>query len=71
MIRFEVAKMTRCAICGDPVIFLGSSTLQDGRRYCSDVCSIISDQISPGIWVDASELAPGGSLHNHPELWSD
>jgi hypothetical protein len=68
---FEVAKMTGCAICGEPVIFLGPKVLANGERFCSEVCCVIDQAITPGHWVDASELARGGSLHNRPELWSD
>ena len=61
-IRFEVAKMTGCAICAEPVIFLGPSVLQSGPRFCSDACALLWKLLSPGIWVDASELAPGGTI---------
>jgi hypothetical protein len=71
MIGFEVAKMTRCVVCADPVIYLGPAILEFGRSYCSEVCCTIYKQLTPGRWVDAEELAPGGSLHNRPELWSD
>ena len=70
-IRFEVAKITGCAICREPVIFLGPSVLATGERFCSNVCVAIDQAITPGIWVDASELAPGGSLYGRPELWLD
>ena len=71
MIQFEVAKMTSCAICRDPVIYLGPEVLASGKRFCTDVCDALYRAITPGVWVDASELAPGGSLHNRPELWTD
>ena len=63
--------MTSCVVCADPVIYLGPELLSSGNRYCSEVCSVVYRQITPGIWIDASELAPGGSLHNRPEVWSD
>ncbi len=69
--RFQVAKMTGCAVCRDPVIFFGPEVLASGKRFCSEVCSLIYRQVTPGRWVDASEIAPGGSLHDRPELWSD
>lgn len=71
MIQFEIAKMTWCAICAEPVIFLGPSVLEHGPRYCSEVCSVVSKAVAPGIWVDACELAPGGSLYDRPELWNE
>jgi hypothetical protein len=70
-ISFEVAKMTGCAVCGEPVIFLGPEVLASGERFCSDVCVAIDQAIAPGTWVDASELAQGGSLRDRPELWFD
>lgn len=70
-ITFEVAKMTGCAVCADPVIFLGPAVLDGGERFCSDVCVAIDMAITPGVWIDASELAQGGSLHDRPELWMD
>jgi hypothetical protein len=63
--------MTRCVVCGGPVIYLGPELLESGNRYCSEVCWTIYRQITPGVWIDAEELAPGGSLYNRPELWSD
>ena len=70
-ITFEVGKMTGCAICAEPVIYLGPKVLASGERFCSEVCCAIDLAITPGTWVDASELAQGGSLYNRPELWSD
>jgi len=69
VIVFEVAKLVRCQVCGDPVIYLGPKVLANGRSFCSEVCVAIDMAITPGVWIDASELAPGGYLHNRPELW--
>lgn len=71
MISFEVAKMTTCSVCADAVIYLGPKLLASGERFCSRVCAEIHRAITPGVWIDASELAPGGSLHERPELWFD
>jgi hypothetical protein len=70
-IRFELVKLTGCAVCADPVIFIGPFVLEHGRRICSEICDVLYKAITPGVWVDASELAPGGGLHNRPELWVD
>jgi hypothetical protein len=70
-IRFEVAKMTGCAVCREPVIYLGPRVLEGGECFCSDTCVAIDQAITPGQWVDAGELAPGGSLHDRPEIWLD
>ncbi len=70
-IEFAVAKMVKCTTCESPVIYLGPAILANGRRFCTDLCDALARAIGPGTWVDATELAPGGSLNNRPELWSD
>jgi len=70
-VRFELVKLAPCIICADPVIYAGPTLLQNGPRICSPTCDRIWNAITPGIWIDASELAPGGSLNNRPELWSN
>lgn len=61
--------MTRCVTCADPVIYLGPRLLAAGNSYCSEVCGVIYRYVTPGVWIDANELAPGGRLYDRPELW--
>lgn len=70
-ITFEIAKMTGCAVCASPVIYLGPAVLANGERFCSEVCSVIDVVRSPGRWISADELGQGGELFNRPELWFD
>ncbi|MDB5070687.1 MAG: hypothetical protein JWM87_1798 [Candidatus Eremiobacteraeota bacterium] len=66
MIFFEVARMARCAVCAAPVIYLGPIALRDSKRLCSDVCSVIDDQITPGCWVDAGDSFPDDPPDDRP-----
>ncbi len=58
MLAFDLAKMTRCWVCGSPVIFLGPDALSSSKRLCSEICVVIDDQITPGKWIEASKEWP-------------
>jgi hypothetical protein len=71
-IVFEIVKLRACAQCRGPVIYCGFDVPDDCIwSYCSDECQMIYRRNEGGIWVDASELAPGGTLYDRPDLWSD
>ncbi len=69
---FDVVKLTSCKVCGSPVIYCGATFFAESKRLCSDVCVAIDDALVPGTWVDASEMAEGGSLHHRLlEIWNE
>lgn len=57
--RFESAKLTRCRVCGSPVVYLGPWALSSSKRLCSATCVAIDDVVTPGVWVDAAEALTG------------
>ncbi len=63
--------LKRCAVCVEPVIYSGPDMLRNANVCCSDVCSVIYDQITPGYWIDPAELMRGGCFHNRPDIWID
>jgi len=71
MSSFEVVMLSPCSICGDPTLVIAPAVLAYGKRLCSDVCATIDDQLSPGEWIDAAAIAPGGRFADRPEIWKD
>ena len=71
-VTLEVVKLTPCFVCGIPVIYFGPKVFEDSKRLCSTICVAIDDVLTPGHWVDATEMMEGGRLHDHlPDIWSD
>ena len=66
----EIFVLKRCAICPDLVIYRGPSLLRKAKIFCSEVCEKIDDAVTPGSWVDAADLMPGGPLHDRPDIWN-
>ncbi len=67
----EVISLKRCAICTNSVLYRGPAMLADGAiMFCDSVCARIWDAATPGQWVDAAELMPGGRLHDRPDIWA-
>lgn len=67
----EVTLLKRCAICPESVIYKGPRLLSNASVFCDATCQRIWDAITPGEWLRASELMPGGCLHNRPDTWMD
>lgn len=61
--------LKRCAICPEPVMFSGPSLLSNAVVWCGETCERIWDAMTPGQWIDAAELMPGGRFHDRPEVW--
>jgi hypothetical protein len=60
----------RCAVCPDPVIYRGPALLSNATTFCDETCARIWDAITPGEWIDANELMPGGRFHDRPDIWA-
>jgi endogenous inhibitor of DNA gyrase (YacG/DUF329 family) len=67
----EITVLKPCAICVDLVLYRGPSMLRAAKVFCSQTCAVIYDLITPGYWVDAAEIMPGGRFHDRPEIWAD
>jgi len=67
----DLMLLKRCAVCAETVIYSGPELLRNANLTCSDVCGVLYDLVTPGYWVDASELMEGGCFHNRPDLWTD
>ena len=69
MEQIVVAK--RCAMCPETVLYQGPAMLRAASVWCSDLCYKLDDILTPGYWLDASEMMRGGQLHDRPDLWMD
>lgn len=65
----DIIIMKRCASCPEMVLYWGPTSLRNASVWCSDVCEALWDAITPGRWIDAAELMPGGCLHDRPDIW--
>ena len=67
----EVLALKRCAACAEMALYRGPSLLLGGFAFCSETCMILWDVVTPGLWVEACELMPGGRYYNRPDIWTD
>lgn len=57
-------------MCAETVLYNGPEELRDASVWCSDVCELLWDLVTPGEWIDASELLRGGLYYDRPDLWT-
>lgn len=67
----EVMVLKRCAMCPEPVIYTGPDLLRDAKVFCGEVCALLWDLVTPGEWIDACELMPGGRLYDCRDIWTE
>ena len=67
----EVLVLKRCAVCPEMTLYKGPRLLQGGVVHCGETCEVLWYAITPGRWIDASELMPGGRYHALPEIWTE
>ncbi len=67
----DVLVLKRCPICKDPVLYEGPDILRDAIVWCGVPCAAIWDAITPGQWINASEIMQGGRFHNRPDIWTE
>jgi hypothetical protein len=63
--------LKRCASCENSALYSGPQMLSNAKVFCSDLCIVLDDLVTPGTWIDAAELMQGGSLCNRPDIWRD
>jgi len=66
----EVLVIKRCVTCAEMALYRGPSLLQGGFIFCSSACEMLWGAVTPGRWIDASELMPGGRLHDRSDIWA-
>lgn len=67
----SVLLVKRCAMCSNSAFYDGPEMLKDAAVWCSEVCELLYDLLTPGEWIDASELMRGGRLSERPDLWNE
>jgi hypothetical protein len=66
----DVMMLKRCEICAEAAYFSGPLSLAvTAIVFCGTTCARIWDAITPGEWIDASEMMPGGRIHDRPDIW--
>lgn len=66
----EVLVLKRCRICPEMALYKGPALLMGGMVFCSRTCEALWVAVTPGQWVDAAELAPGGRYYDRTDIWS-
>ena len=66
----HIVLLKRCAICPGLVLYEGPSMLSNASVFCSETCERIWDAVTPGEWISAEELMPGGRFHDRPDVWA-
>lgn len=66
----DIITTKRCASCPEMVLYWGPAALRNASVWCSEVCEVLWDAITPGAWIDAAELMPGGQYFDRPDIWT-